>query len=127
MWSTRHPAEDFPALLTDEAGDVLPELAGAVHGIEELFDERGFGVLLREVAAARTRAEGALKEVSDSAGERESLDALRAPLRADLIAAHAPHLLRIGLEEGEIELAAEAVDEEVFETLSPGGADGGAI
>ena len=31
--------------------------------------------------------------------------------------AHAPDLLRIGLEEGEIELAAEAVDEEVFETF----------
>src|SRR6185437_3135149 len=37
--------------------------------------------------------------------------------RADLIAAHAPHLLRVGLEEGEIELAAESVDEEVFKAL----------
>ncbi len=110
-------SQDFPALLADEIGDVLPELAGAVHGIEELLDERGFRVLLREVAAARLRAEGALEEVSDSAGERESFDALRTPLGADLIAAHAPHLLRVGLEEGEVELAAEAVDEEVFETL----------
>ena len=58
-----------------------------------------------------------LEKVSDSAGERESLDALRAPLGADLIAAHAPDLFRVGLEEGEVELAAEAVDEEVFETL----------
>ena len=96
---------------------MLPELAGAVHGIEKLLDERGFCVLLREVAAALPHAERAFEEVSDSGGERESFDALRTPLGADLIAAHAPHLLRVGLEEGEVELAAEAVDEEVFETL----------
>ena len=50
-------------------------------------------------------------------GEREALDALRAPLGGDLVAGRAPDLLGVALEEGEVELAAEAVDEEVFEGL----------
>src|SRR6201996_4125494 len=88
-----------------------------MHGIKELPDERSFGVLLREIGSAWPRAEGLLDEVPDGAREREALDALRAPLGADLVAAHTPHLLRVGLEEGEIELSAEAVDEEVFEAF----------
>ena len=64
----------------------------------------------------RTAArKGLLEEVRDRAGEREALDALRAPLGADLVAGHAPHLFGVGLEERQVQLAAEAVDEEVFE------------
>ena len=37
------------ALLANQLGDMFPELAGAVLGIEELLDERGFGLLLRDV------------------------------------------------------------------------------
>ena len=46
---------------------------------------------------------------------RQALDALRAPLGADLVAGHAPDLFGVALEERQVELAAEAVDEEVFE------------
>ena len=51
----------------------------------------------------------------DGGREREALDALCAPLRGDTVARCAPDLFRIALEEGEVELAAEAVDEEVFQ------------
>src|SRR6185312_5445246 len=53
----------------------------------------------------------------DRSGERQALDALRAPLRGYFVAGRAPHLLRIALEEGQVKLAPEAVDEEVFEAL----------
>ncbi len=57
------------------------------------------------------------EEVGEGGGEGEALDALCAPLGADLIAGDAPDFFGVGLEEGEVELAAEAVDEEVFEGL----------
>ncbi len=68
------------------------------------------------LALGRER-EGLLDEVLQRGGEREALDALRAPLGGDLVAGRAPDLFGVALEEGEVELAAEAVDEEVFEGL----------
>ena len=56
-------------------------------------------------------------EVLQRRGQTQALDALRSPLGGDLIARRAPHLFRVALEEGEVELASEAVDEEVFEAL----------
>ncbi len=41
--------------------------------------------------------------------------ALRAPLRADARAGQAPDFLRVGLEKSRVELAPEAVDEEILE------------
>ncbi len=56
-----------------------------------------------------------LQKMLDRSREREPLDTLSAPLCADLVAARAPDFFCVALEEGEVELAAEAVDEEVFE------------
>jgi hypothetical protein len=61
------------------------------------------------------RAEGLLEEVRHHALQRESLDALRAPFGADLVAGHAPDLFGIRLEKGQVKLLAEAVDDEIFE------------
>ena len=47
--------------------------------------------------------------------DREPLDPLCSPLGADLSARHAPDLLRVRLEEGPVQLPAEAVDEELLE------------
>jgi hypothetical protein len=38
----------FAAGFLDHFGDVLPKLAGAEFGVEELLDQRGFGLLLGE-------------------------------------------------------------------------------
>ena len=53
----------------------------------------------------------------DGLADGKALDALRAPLRADLVARHSPHFFGVGLEEGEIELASKAVDEELLQVL----------
>ena len=62
-------------------------------------------------------AEGLLEEVRHDALEGKSLDALRTPFGADLVAGNAPDLFRVGLEKSQIELLAEAIDDEVFERL----------
>ena len=56
-------------------------------------------------------------EVLHCRGQAQALDALRSPLGGDLIARRAPDFFGVALEEGEVELASEAVDEEVFEAL----------
>src|SRR3954454_17675943 len=53
----------------------------------------------------------------DGFGQGQSLDPLGSPGRGDLLAGHTPYFFGIALEEGAIELAPEAVDEEVFEGL----------
>ena len=63
----------------------------------------------------RFRAKGLLEEVHDHALERKPFDALRAPFGADLVARHAPDLLCVRLEKCQVELLAEAVDDEIFE------------
>jgi hypothetical protein len=55
--------------------------------------------------------------VLDGGGEGEALDALGAPLGGDFVAGRAPDFFGVALEEGEVEFAAEAVDEEVFKTF----------
>ena len=55
------------------------------------------------------------EHAEDGRPEREVLDPLRRPLRLELRAGDAPHLLRIGLEEGPEEPAAEAVGHPLLE------------
>jgi hypothetical protein len=105
--------------------DVLPELAGAELRVQEALDQRGVGALLRDVFGSRRtigrwfrrRGESLLDEVFQRRRERKALDALRSPLGRDLVAGRAPDLLGVALEERKVELAAEAIDEEVFEAL----------
>ena len=67
--------------------------------------------------AMSSRLAGLLQEVRDGLANGEALDALCAPLGADLVAGHAPDLLGVGLEERQIELASEAVDEKLLQVL----------
>ena len=50
-------------------------------------------------------------------GNREALDALAAPVGADLAAGHAPHLLGVVAEERTVQFHAKAVDHEVFKAF----------
>ena len=43
---------NFAAALANQFGHVFPKLAGAELGIKKLFDQRGLGLLLRNVAGA---------------------------------------------------------------------------
>src|SRR5271157_37784 len=93
---------------------MLPKLAGAELGIEKLLDQRGFCLLLRNVAGMPSD-KSLLEEVHYDALEREALDALRAPFGADLVARHAPDLLGIRLEKRQVKLLAKPVDDEIFQ------------
>src|SRR5271157_3423111 len=93
---------------------MFPELAGAELGIEKPLDQRGFCLLLRNVAGMPSD-KSLLEEVHYDALEREALDALRAPFGADLVARHAPDLFGIRLEKCEVKLLAKPVDDEIFQ------------
>src|SRR5215207_1821203 len=106
------PIADLPACLRDLARDDLPHLSRAELGVEEAGDEAGLALLLRLLEVARQEI---LHGVHDGLLEREALHALRAPVGADLVAPHPPHLLRVVAEEGLVEALAEPVDEERVE------------
>src|ERR1017187_8457743 len=97
---------DFAASFHDQAGYMFPKLTGTELGIKKLFDERSLCLLLSQVDGPFT-SEGLLEEVQYYAFERQALDALGAPLGADLIARHTPDLFGIRLEEDQIELPAK--------------------
>src|SRR4051812_9424372 len=80
-----------------------------------MFNERSLGVFLRDVF--RLTLESFLDDVRDRSGERETLNALRAPLGAYLVTFDAPNLLCVGFEECEVELTPETIDEEIFQTF----------
>ena len=65
-----------------------------------------FGCALRE------------ERVPDGAAERQTLDALRGPIRGDLLAAHPPDLFGVGLEEDVEEAFAELVADPVLEVVA---------
>ena len=90
----------------DLVGHRLPHLARAEARVVELGDQR-----LDLVAAVAE--EGGL----GGGEERQALDALGGPLGAQLGARHAPHLLRVGLEEQRVEALAEAVGDPGLEVL----------
>src|SRR5258708_15188375 len=102
--------------LTTEGGNVacgvLPHLTGTKLGIEEALDKAGLRGFLRGVLAG---AELARERMSERLGDREALDALRAPLSRNLGARYAPHLFCVILEKRAIQAVAEAVDEKIFE------------
>ena len=102
-------------------GRLLPHLARAELRIQEALDEARLRALLRVSPrrAERLRAaRAAIALVIESPLMRCAPHSAR-----DLGARHAPHLLRVVLEEGAIELVAEAVDEEVLERRLRAGAE----
>src|ERR1017187_248563 len=105
---------NFSAALADQPSHMFPKLTGTELGIKKLLDERSLCLLLSQVARLFA-SEGLLEEVQHYAFERQALDALGAPLGADLIARHAPDLFGIRLEEDQIQLLAKPVDNKVLE------------
>mmetsp|Transcript_37521 Transcript_37521/g.87502 ORF Transcript_37521/g.87502 Transcript_37521/m.87502 type:complete len:471 (-) Transcript_37521:643-2055(-) len=106
----RPTAEQSAATALEFRRRGLPHLAGAVLGIKKTLDQRG---VLR-IGLAR---DDLLERLLGGTADRQALDALRAPVGADVAARNTPDLLGVVLEELAVELAAEAVDEEVFQRL----------
>jgi hypothetical protein len=87
----------------DPVPECLPHLSGAEPGIQELLDQGG------GMAAPQSEdAERGLREA-------ELLDPLRRPLRLDLGAGNAPHLLRVRTEESVVETASEPMHHPLLE------------
>ena len=93
-------------------GNGFPHLAGAQFGIKKLFNEGSLGLFLVNIGGF---ADALLQKMQDGFRNRKSFDTLLAPFRADFLARNAPHLFRVRLEERLVELAAKAIDEELFE------------
>lgn len=106
---------DFSASCLHHPGDGFPHLTGAEFRVQELLDQRGIRFFLAHIVIA---LEQFAKRVEYGFADVQALDALRAPFGADFLAGHAPDLFRVVLEKSQIELAAEAVDEEVFQAFS---------
>ena len=96
------------AQLLRVGGHRLPELAGAVFGIAEPLDQRGFH-------PAVFFAEGFGDRAGEDLHQRKPLDPLRAPIRRNLARMHAPEVFRVMLKKHLIERAAELVDVEIFQ------------
>jgi len=94
------------AQAADLGGHRVPHLARPVARVVELGDQA-----LHLVAAVAE--EGCLR----GAEERQALDSLRCPLGAQLGTRHAPHLLRVGLEEELVEALAEAIGHPFLEAV----------
>ena len=105
--------EDVAAHLPDLVGHVLPHLARAELGVEELLDQRRLGSFLGHVSTGERPLQG----MQHGLGDGEPFDPLGAPFGTDLRAGNAPDFLRVGLEEGLVQLASEPVDEELFQRL----------
>ncbi len=90
----------------------LPHLSGSELRIKKALYEARLGRFLCRVGSA---PEGFEQRVTQRLADREAFDSLRAPFRGDLRARHSPHLLRVVLEKGPVELVAEAIDEEILE------------
>src|SRR5689334_12295864 len=90
----------------------LPHLAGPELGIEEPLDEARLRAFLARITAPAKRLR---ERMRNGLRDRKPLDSLRAPLRGDLRARHAPDFLRVILEERAIQPVAEAVHEEILE------------
>src|SRR5438045_501106 len=96
---------------------MLPQLTWTILRIEKLFDQRSLRILLPDVARLLFERKQFLDEMRDRRNQRQPLDALRSPGGGDLVTWHSPHLLRVALEKSEVELAAEAIDEKVFQRV----------
>ena len=120
---------DFAAHFLHLLGNRFPQLAGAEFRVEELADKARLGIFLADVGTVRGASlslflagKNLLQRMDDRLRNREALDALSTPVRANLAARYAPHLLGVVAEERAVEFHTEAVDHEVFEaTLLAGG------
>ncbi len=97
-------------------------MPGPLRGYWNELDQRLdlLAALLRRGAARQRVAQ----RVRHRAPQIEALDALRRPVGRDLVAAHAPHLLGVGLEEDREQALAELVGHPVVKVLGVGGGEG---
>ena len=115
---------DFAAHFLHLLGNRFPKLAGAEFRVEELPDKARLGIFLADVGAIGSAGrslfltcKNLLERMNHRLRNREALDALSTPVRANLAARNAPHLLGVVAEERAVEFHAEAVDHEVFKAL----------
>ena len=113
---------DAAAALLHAGRGRVPHHAGTLARILERVDQGldDLAVLLRTAP----RAQRVAQRVRHRAPQVEALDALRGPVGRDLVAAHAPHLLGVGLEEDREQPLAELVGDPVVEALGIGGGEG---
>ena len=105
--------ENFAAQLLYDTGNFFPHLARPILRIKELLDQRSLNILLRDVGLLL--GHHFLKNVSDGLKNRQSLNALSAPLSADFFAFNPPNLFGVGFEEGKVQFTAKAVDKELLQ------------
>src|SRR5579859_4507965 len=111
-----HPMSqmDLPPACRDLAGNRLPHLARPELGVEEALDKTGLGACLRSI---RRGAKGSGKRVRKRFGHGQSFDPLCSPGSIDFRAGHAPHLLRVSLEERQVKAPSEAIHKKVLERV----------
>src|SRR5439155_1985441 len=96
-----------PALVRHFLVEAFPHLPRSLTRVMKLLDE-GLGVA------------GSEHGVEDSRHQRQPLDPLRRPIRADLATGDSPYLFRVRLEKRAVQTLAEAVDDPLFEGLLRG-------
>ena len=90
----------------------FPHHAGATPRVAKALQQRlGF----HAVVGLAVEPQRALEPVEHRTTEAQPLDALRRPIRRNLVAGHAPHLFGIGFEEDAEQLRAELVDRPILE------------
>src|SRR5262249_14131440 len=103
----RRAHRDLGAALADEIPAPLPHLTRTQTRIAKPVDQR-----LGDLAAALAE-----KSVADRAAERQVSDALRCPVRRELLRRDPPHFFGVGLEEDFEETLAKAVGDPLLEVI----------
>src|SRR5256714_14063788 len=87
----------------------LPHLTGTEPRVSEAIDQRGHDL------AATLRLPIREQRAADHDPQVEALDALRGPVRRQLLGADAPHLFGVGLEEDAVQAPPELVAHPLLE------------
>ena len=107
-------SEDLPSQAFDLFSARLPHLTRTQFGVHKSFDKGCFGPLLAQITPSAEEFRSGMRE---GFGDRQSLDSLSAPGRADFVAGNTPDLFSVRLEKCAIEFVAETVDEKLLEIL----------
>ncbi len=104
--------------------NMLPQLPRPELRIQKSLDQRRIRLLLRQIAGPFTRThclrpprKSLAQKVPQRGRKAQALDALRSPLSRDLLTRHPPHLLRVALKEGQVQLPPKAINQEVLKAL----------
>ena len=104
--------DDFPARCEHFSRNLLPHLPRPKLRIQKPLNQRRLRLLLRDLRLPASHS--LFHKVRERFSDRQPLDPLRSPLRADLVARHTPNFLRIRLEERQIKFPSEPVNKKLF-------------